>query len=69
MGWGRRGEYGSYLAPCDESEEDLMAMVGHFVEVCRRRCLKVNEGRIRVLILNVEEQLECEVLIRTCHEV
>ena len=27
---------------CGEPEEDLKVMVGHFVEVCRRRGLKVN---------------------------
>ena len=29
---------------CGESEEDLRAMVGRFVKVCRRRGLKVNAG-------------------------
>ena len=33
------------LALCVESEEDLSAMVGRFVEVCRRRGLKVNAGK------------------------
>ena len=28
---------------CDESEEDLRAMVGWFAEVCRRRGMKVND--------------------------
>ena len=32
------------LALCGDSEEDLRAIVGRFVEVCRRRGLKVNEG-------------------------
>ena len=30
-----------------ESEEDLITMVRRFVEVCRRRGLKVNEVRAR----------------------
>ena len=31
-----------------ESEEDLRAMVGRFVEVCRRRELKINAGKRKV---------------------
>ena len=38
----------SILVLCDESEEDLRAMVRWFVEVCRRRGLKVNEGKSKV---------------------
>ena len=33
------------LILCGESEEDLKAMMGYFVDVCRRRGLKVNAGR------------------------
>ena len=29
--------YADKLVPCGESEEDLRAMVGRLVEVCRRR--------------------------------
>ena len=36
-------------------------MVGGFVEVCRRRGLKVNAGKIKVLVLGEEEELECDV--------
>ena len=36
--------YADDLVLCTESEEDLSAMVGRFVEVCRRRGLKVNAG-------------------------
>ena len=36
-------------------------MVGHFVEVCRRRGLKVNTGKSNVMVLNGKEGLECEV--------
>ena len=32
-----------------------------FVEVCRRRGLKVNAGKSKVMILNGEEGFECEV--------
>ena len=35
-------------------------MVGHFVEVCRRG-LNVNAGKSKVMVLNGEEGLECEV--------
>ena len=34
--------YANNLILCGESEEDLRAMVGRIVEVCRRRGLKVN---------------------------
>ena len=46
-------------------EEDLRlrAMVGHFVEVCRRRFLKINTGKSKVMVLGVEEGLEYEVCI------
>ena len=38
-----------------ELEEDHRAMVGSFVEVCRRRGLKVNAGNSKVIELNGEE--------------
>ena len=41
-----------------ESEEDLRVMVRRFVEVCRRRGLKVNAGKSKVVVLNGEEELE-----------
>ena len=40
-----------------------MAMVGRFVEVCRRRDLKVNAGKSKVVLLGQEEGLECEVCV------
>ena len=46
-----------------ESEEDLRTMVGRFVEVCRRRGLKVNANKTKVMVLNGEEELECEVSV------
>ena len=36
-------------------------VVGRFAEVCRRRGLNVNAGKSKVIILNGEEGLECEV--------
>ena len=38
-------------------------MVGQFAEVCMRRGMKVNAGKSRVMVLNGEEGLECEVHI------
>ena len=35
-------------------------MVRHFVEVCRRRGLKVNANESKVIVLNGEEEFECE---------
>ena len=36
-------------------------MMGRFAEVCRRRGLKVNAGKSKVMVLNGEEGLKCEV--------
>ena len=46
--------YADELVLCIESEEDLRAILGRFVEVCRRGGLKFNAG---------EEGLECEVCV------
>ena len=35
--------------------------MGWFSEVCRRRGLEVNVGKCKVMVLNGEEGLECEV--------
>ena len=53
--------YADHLVLCGESEEDLKVMVEQFAEECRRRGLKVNAGKSKVMILNGEEGLECEV--------
>ena len=45
---------------CGESEEDLRAMMGRFVELYRRRGLKVNVGNTKVMVMNGEEGLEYE---------
>ena len=55
--------YADDLVLCEDSEEDMRAMVGCFVEVCRRRGLKVNLGKSKVMILGGEEELECEVCV------
>ena len=41
----------------------LRVMAGQFAEVCKRRGLKVNAGKSKVMVLNGEEGLECEVYI------
>ena len=52
--------YADVLVLYGESEEDLRAMVERFIDVCRRG-LKVNAGKSKVIIMNGEEGLECEV--------
>ena len=49
------------LVLCGESEEDLRAVVGHFVEVCL--CPKVIASKIKIMVLGGEEELECEVYV------
>ena len=51
---------------CGELEEDLRAMLGCFAEVCRR-CLKINAGKSKVMVLVGVEWLECEVCIDGIH--
>ena len=53
--------YADDLVLCGESEKDLRAMFGIFAEVCRGRGLKVNAGKNKVMVLNGEEGLECDV--------
>ena len=55
--------YADDLVLCGESEEDLTAMVGRFAEVCRRRSLKINASKSKVILLGREEGLECEVCV------
>ena len=52
--------YADDLVLCGESEEELRAMMGLFGEVCRR-CLKVNTSKSKVMLLNGQKGLECEV--------
>ena len=59
--------YADELVLCGESEEDLRAMVGRFVEECGSRGLKVNTGKSKVMVLGGEEQLECEVCVGGIH--
>ena len=53
--------YADDLVLCGESGEDLRVMVGLFAELCRRTGLKVNVGKSKVMVLNGEDRLECEV--------
>ena len=39
------------LVLCGELEEELRALVGRFVEVCRGRGLKVDAGKSKVMVL------------------
>ena len=43
---------------CGETEENLIAMVGNFAEVCRKRDLKVIEGKNKIIVLGEEEEFE-----------
>ena len=43
--------YADDLVLCGESEEDLRAMVGCFVEVCKGRGLNVNASESKVMLL------------------
>ena len=76
MGMGRRGLrflederewrlpsllYADDLVLCGELKEDLRMMLRQFAEMCRRRGLEVNAGKSKVMVLNREEGLECEV--------
>ena len=38
-------------------------MVGRFAEVYRKRGLKVNAGKSKMMVLNREDGMECEVLV------
>ena len=37
--------------------------MGRFIEVCKRRVLKVSAGKSKVTLLGGEEGLECEVCV------
>ena len=48
-------------------KEDLRVMLGQFAEVYRRRGPEVNAGKSKMMILNGEEGLECEVHVDGIH--
>ena len=51
------------LVLCNESEEDLRAKVECFVEMYKRRGIKVNVGKSKAMLLNGKEGLECEARV------
>ena len=55
--------YEKNLVLCGVSGEDLKRMMEHFVNVCRRRYLRVNADKRKVIILGGEEILECEICV------
>ena len=59
--------YADDLVLCAELEKDLKTMVGWFVEVCRRRGLKVSAGKSKVMVPNGEEGLVCVVYVDRIH--
>ena len=42
--------YADDLVLCGDSKEDLRVIVGWFAEVCRRKGLKVNASKSKVMI-------------------
>ena len=55
--------YANDLVLCDELEEDIRAVLGRFVEMYRKRGLKVNACKRKGIVLRGEEGLECEVSV------
>ena len=52
--------YADDLVLCEVLEENLKVMVECFVEVCKRRDLKVNADKSKVMMLGGEEGLAYE---------
>ena len=59
--------YADDLVLCGELEEELRMVVEQFVQVCRRRRRKVNASKSKVIAMNGEEGLECEVHVAGTH--
>ena len=55
--------YPDDMVLCGNSEEDQKVKVVSFVEVYRRRDLKVNADKSKVMPLSGKKKLECEVLV------
>ena len=55
--------YADELVLGSESEENLTVMVRRFVDMCKRKGLKVNISRSKGMVLNEEEGLEREVFV------
>ena len=60
---GENGDREDDMVLCVEGEENLMTMVGYFVEMCRRKGLNVNADKSKVMVLGGVEGLEWEVLV------
>ena len=58
-----RASYADDLVLCVKLEEKLKAIVKHFVEMCRKRGLKLNADKSKVMVLSEEEGLECEICV------
>ena len=55
--------YADDLVLSGKSEEDLKAMVGRFIEVCKRKGVKGYAGKSKVMLLGGEEGLDYEVCV------
>ena len=55
--------YADDLVLHGKSKQELTVKEGHFVEVCRRRGLKVNVDKSKLMVLGEEEKLECEICV------
>ena len=55
--------YADDLVLCDEAKEDLRTIVGRVIEVCRRRGLKANADKSKVMFIDGEVGLECEAYV------
>ena len=53
--------YVNDLVLCGYSEEDLRVMLEWFLKIYRRRGLKVNADKSKVMVLGGEEGLKCEI--------
>ena len=53
--------YADDLVLCGKSEENLRTLVRRFAELCKRRGLKVNPRKSKVMVLGGKERLEYEV--------
>ena len=49
------------MVVCGDSKEDLKVRMDCFVEVCKRKCLKVDADKSKVTLFNEKKGLECEM--------
>ena len=55
--------YADDLVLCGDLEEDLKVMAGCFDKTCRKRGLKLNADKRKVMVLVGEEELEFEICV------